>query len=442
MLPGVKIEPYYDRSELINVTTETVQREPAGRHGPGHGDPADVPEQRPHCADRGDQYSAGAAVSPSPCCSCGASRRICCRSARWTSASSSIPRSSWSRTSTAIWQSGEHAELPLKQRILRPRTKSTARLFFSTVIMVCAFMPLVHDAGAGRADLRPDGRDLRLRPGGRLVLALTLAPVLCLLFFKNLQADAGQLLGSLMQERLPAAICGVCLQVSLGEPWRSCRLLIGRHGDAAAVPGPRVHARTGGRQPLDPGHVPAEYRRWSGKPRSHDGPAPSWRRYPEVDDVVNQIGRPDDGTDTDGYYNSRVLRAAAARKGLAGRSLTSTGWRSWLYRPEAAAHQGRTDRRHERRAGAQAPRRRLEFLAEHPRQRDGSALGRQGRQLGQDHRPRPRQARDAGRTGQEQSASRSRASRTSASSTSRGKSHLEFRVDPEKCQRWGVQRPT
>ncbi len=29
--------------------------------------------------------------------------------------------------------------------------------------------------------------------------------------------------------------------------------------------------------------------------------------YPEVVDVVNQIGRTDDGTDTDGYYNSEFF---------------------------------------------------------------------------------------------------------------------------------------
>ena len=40
--------------------------------------------------------------------------------------------------------------------------------------------------------------------------------------------------------------------------------------------------------------------------------------------------------------------------------------------------------------------------------------------------------------GQEHLARRPRASRTWASSTSAGQSHLEFRVDPEKCQKWGV----
>ena len=42
-------------------------------------------------------------------------------------------------------------------------------------------------------------------------------------------------------------------------------------------------------------------------------------------------------------------------------------------------------------------RRRLELLAEHPRQRHGVALRRQGRQLGQDHRPRPGRAGTPGR---------------------------------------------
>ena len=29
--------------------------------------------------------------------------------------------------------------------------------------------------------------------------------------------------------------------------------------------------------------------------------------YPEVESIVNQLGRPDDGTDTDGYYNSEYF---------------------------------------------------------------------------------------------------------------------------------------
>ncbi len=47
LLPGVQIEPYYDRTELIGVTTETVRENLIAGHGAGDGDPADVPQQRP-----------------------------------------------------------------------------------------------------------------------------------------------------------------------------------------------------------------------------------------------------------------------------------------------------------------------------------------------------------------------------------------------------------
>ena len=37
---------------------------------------------------------------------------------------------------------GEHPELPLKDRIVRASTEVERALFFSTAIMVCAFIPL------------------------------------------------------------------------------------------------------------------------------------------------------------------------------------------------------------------------------------------------------------------------------------------------------------
>ena len=46
---------------------------------------------------------------------------------------------------------GEHADLPLKTRILRAASEIDRALLFSTLIMVCAFIPLFTHAGAGRA---------------------------------------------------------------------------------------------------------------------------------------------------------------------------------------------------------------------------------------------------------------------------------------------------
>ena len=35
MLPGVEIEPYYDRTDLLHITTETVTENLVHRHGAG-----------------------------------------------------------------------------------------------------------------------------------------------------------------------------------------------------------------------------------------------------------------------------------------------------------------------------------------------------------------------------------------------------------------------
>ena len=52
--------------------------------------------------------------------------------------------------------------------------------------------------------------------------------------------------------------------------------------------------------------------------------------YPEVLDVVNQIGRTDDGTDTDGYYNSEFFVPLRNEKDWPA-VVEQQGWRRWLY---------------------------------------------------------------------------------------------------------------
>ena len=108
-------------------------------------------------------------------------------------------------------------------------------------------------------------------------------------------------------------------------------------------------------------------------------------------------------------------------------------------RPDPAADETRTRRRHERRAGARTSR------ASSGTSRRTSATtcmealsGVKGDNSREDLRPRPRPAGTAGRQGQERSCKRSRASTNVGIFHVRGQSHLEFRVDPEKCQKWGV----
>ncbi len=103
--------------------------------------------------------------------------------------------------------------------------------------------------------------------------------------------------------------------------------------------------------------------------------------FPEVTQVVSQVGRPDDGTDTTGFFNTEYFVDLKPKEAVAAR-----------LPPE----QGRADRRHGPRAG-EDPRRALELLAAHRRQHGRSRQRRQGRTGHQDLRRRPEDAGSQGR---------------------------------------------
>ena len=73
--------------------------------------------------------------------------------------------------------------------------------------MVCAFVPLFTMKGPEGQIFGPMADTYAFALAGALVLALTVAPVLCLFCFKNLQADAGQLA---RPQDESSATCGTC----------------------------------------------------------------------------------------------------------------------------------------------------------------------------------------------------------------------------------------
>src|SRR5439155_4893007 len=83
--------------------------------------------------------------------------------------------------------SGEYANLPLKARIVRASHEVERSLSFSTAIMVCAFLPLFTMQGPEGQIFGPMADTYAFALGGALLLALTVAPVLCLMFFRNLK---------------------------------------------------------------------------------------------------------------------------------------------------------------------------------------------------------------------------------------------------------------
>src|SRR5258708_17082480 len=83
--------------------------------------------------------------------------------------------------------SGENSRLPLKDRILRACHEVEKPLFFSTLIMVCAFIPLFTMQGPEGQIFGPMAQTYAFALGGALLLALLLSPVLCLLTFRGLK---------------------------------------------------------------------------------------------------------------------------------------------------------------------------------------------------------------------------------------------------------------
>jgi cobalt-zinc-cadmium resistance protein CzcA len=78
-----------------------------------------------------------------------------------------------------------NAHLPLKERI-RLATRGIDRaLLFSTLIMVCAFVPLFAMTGPEGQRFGPMAQAHALSLCGALVLAVTLTPVLCLFLFRG-----------------------------------------------------------------------------------------------------------------------------------------------------------------------------------------------------------------------------------------------------------------
>ena len=200
---------------------------------------------------------------------------------------------------------GNIADLPLKERILRFVQEIDHALLFSTLIMVCAFVPLFTMTGPEGQLFGPMAQTYAFSLAGALVLALTLTPVLCMLFFKNFKPVAGEPPGPRPEGPLPVATRALP-EVPLDDRARD-GVADRRHRLPDPAAGPRVHARAGGGQPLDPRHRPAQHDAWTHQVEIAKQARAIMATYPEVESIVTQIGRPDDGTDTEGYYSSEYF---------------------------------------------------------------------------------------------------------------------------------------
>ncbi len=199
---------------------------------------------------------------------------------------------------------GENSELPLKDRILRSSGEIQRALLFSTLIMVCAFIPLFTMRGPEGQLFGPMADTYAFALGGALLLAVTLTPVLCLFFFKNLKPVPDNFLVRLMKKSYLGQL-NRCLKYRGITILIMCGLIV---GTGFLVP----HLGREFMPELEEGNLWIRGTSSLNTTLERGAVVSAEARavmltYPEVETVVNQLGRPDDGTDPTGFYNSEYF---------------------------------------------------------------------------------------------------------------------------------------
>jgi len=199
---------------------------------------------------------------------------------------------------------GENANLPLKDRILIASREVERSLFFSTIIMVFALLPLFTMKGPEGQIFGPMADTYAFALGGALLLALTLSPVLCLLLFKHLKPSkdnflvrwikagyVGQLNWALRHRYIAVGFFAGLVSLTI-----AIMPFMGREFMPELEEGNMV---VRGTFPVNVSLAEAVEKSKIARKIITS--------FPEVRLATSQIGRPDDGTDPTGYYNAECF---------------------------------------------------------------------------------------------------------------------------------------
>jgi cobalt-zinc-cadmium resistance protein CzcA len=329
--------------------------------------------------------------------------------------------------------SGNFPDLPIKERIKQFVHEIDHALLFSVLIMVCAFVPLFAMTGPEGQLFAPMAQTYAFSLAGALVLAVTLTPVLCMLFFKHFKPTNENVLVRALKFRYLWK-----LQLCLRYPKTTCvvmAFLIG--GTACLIPQlgrefmPELEEGNLWLRGIGPLNMNLDHQVAIAKKARA-----ILATYPEVESIVTQSGRPDDGTDTEGYYSGEYFVPLRPQSDWP-KIVPATGWRRWIW----GATRARTKR--EIVAAMNADLERLIpgivwNFSQNIRDNVMEALsGIKGdnslKIFGPDIDVLELLAAKAQNILRE-----IKGVANVGIFHVRGSSHLEFRVDPEKCQRWGV----
>src|SRR5580658_4607863 len=210
---------------------------------------------------------------------------------------------------------GPHGKGTMLERIEQSSREVATPMTFSTVIIGVAFLPLFTMTGVSGVIFAPMARTYAFAIGGAICLALTLTPVLAskvipataeesesaiMRVLHKVYAPAFELAmrfpkGAVAFSLAPIVLCVVLFpllgrefmpKLEEGNFWIRATLPMSISLDQSAKYVGRMRAILRG-CPTDPNVVCDD----------------AHRKHPEVVTVVSQLGRPDDGTDVSGFYN-------------------------------------------------------------------------------------------------------------------------------------------
>jgi cobalt-zinc-cadmium resistance protein CzcA len=225
-----------------------------------------------------------------------------------------------------ILSTGKYAESSILERIVRAAREVERSLLFSTLIMVCALLPLFTMKGPEGQLFRPMAETYAFALGGALLLSLTIAPVLCMLLFKNLRPSRDNFMVRFLKTGYLRNL-GWCL--------RHRGIVVGVFTTMVVLT--LAFLPLLGREfmpPLEEGHLwirgifPVSISLEQNAEKSRIARA-IMRQYPEVESIVSQLGRPDSGTDPIGFYSAEFFVPLKPQENWPV-AKERKGWRSWL----------------------------------------------------------------------------------------------------------------
>ena len=218
---------------------------------------------------------------------------------------------------------GKHGKGSIFERILQSSHEVGGPMLFSSLIIAVAFLPLFTMTGVSGVIFSPMALTYAFAIGGAILLALTLTPVLSSVFMKAGMEEKESFAMRMIDRAyrplfrvvlkhprmavalslLPIIVCGASLRFLGGEFMP--KLEEGNLWIRATLP-------TSISLEQSASYVGRMRDILRGCPKDAKEPCTDKnRKHREVETVVSQLGRPDDGTDVSGFYNIELFAPLA-----------------------------------------------------------------------------------------------------------------------------------